>query len=216
MKSSIHNAYRQIKEFPIVLVAIIIELFLMINGSYLFQVPSIYNTTQIEIFVLTIALFSLLAGYTIESGLNFKTFKTLKYFVPSLLIAFIVSIFLNSDVSVLELTGNTILGLLVYSIFIVAFSQEIAFRVIATELLRKSGFGKVSTVISQALIFGILYFSFYSNGITGTYQPDLDNVHKGKYLYYAFQYITWRKNMIAQFSDWSCSADGLSSLSMSR
>ena len=83
MKYSTKEAYEQIKKFPIVFAALIVELFLMINGSYLFQAPSIYSTTQIEIFVLTIAVFSLLSGYTIENGLNFETFKTFKYFVPS-------------------------------------------------------------------------------------------------------------------------------------
>lgn len=39
---------------------------------------------------------------------------------------------------------------------------------------------------------------------------------EGKDLYYAFQYIIWRKNVTAQYSDWSCSGDGLSSLSRSR
>lgn len=168
MKYSTKEAYEQIKKFPIVFAALIVELFLMINGSYLFQAPSIYSTTQIEIFVLTIAVFSLLSGYTIENGLNFETFKTFKYFVPSFLIAFVMSILFIHHSSYSGTTGKILLGLLVYSVFIVAFSQEIAFRVIASEVLRRVGVGNAATVIIQAIAFGILYFSFYSNSPAGS------------------------------------------------
>lgn len=155
----IKDARLTLSNLTILLIALIIEAFLLINGGILFGQSWQPLSGELREYIMLEALILFLAVRTRNPFSEITIWRSMVYFVPSLLAFWVVFQAVNilKGVVFSPLPVNDIIMNIVFQIFVVSFSEELIFRGI---LLKYIG------VIPQGILFGLFHLTAY-NGIFG-------------------------------------------------
>ena len=155
--------------FPIALVAIIIDIYLWINGVALFGVSFSNYVPVIQIYLLLAVIVLVLSIYKNEFPIfNLGISKTILAFIPAFFASwFILASF--SHVSILDSTNpyDTIIATLLYEIFVVAFTEEMLFRGVIQSWLEN--YRIPYPYLWQGILFGLFHYAAYSGQYTNAY-----------------------------------------------
>jgi membrane protease YdiL (CAAX protease family) len=147
---------KSIITIPLLLVSIIIELFLYIDGSYFFGSvwTTTFQTTLTTYLIISSAL--LIFSFAGIKGLMDLTFwDAIIFFVPT----FILTTLLIGQISrPINQPANYIIAMIIFQIFVVSITEELMFRGI---LIKYVG------VIGQAILFTIFHLVAYTTELSG-------------------------------------------------
>jgi membrane protease YdiL (CAAX protease family) len=147
---------KSIITIPLLLVSVIIELFLYIDGSYFFGSiwTTTFQTTLTTYLIISSAL--LIFSFTGIKGLMDLTFwDAIIFFVPT----FILTTLIVGQISrPINQPANYIIAMIIFQIFVVSITEELMFRGI---LIKYIG------VIGQAILFTIFHLVAYTTELSG-------------------------------------------------
>ncbi len=148
-----------LSKLSVLLVAIIVEAYLLVNGGLLFGQPWQPLLGELKMYILIDALFLFLAIRIPNPFSEITIWKAMIYFVPSLLAFWLIFQAWNiyNGVTYSPLSANSFIMNVLFQMFVVSFSEEMIFRGI---LLKYIG------IIPQGILFGLFHLAAY-NGLSG-------------------------------------------------
>ena len=148
-----------LSNLTVLLIALIIDAFLLINGGLIFGQSWQPLSGELREYIMLEALILFLAVRTKNPFSEITIWRSMVYFVPSLLAFWVVFQAANILKGVIfsPLPVNDIIMNITFQIFVVSFSEELFFRGI---LLKYIG------VVPQGILFGLFHLTAY-NGIHG-------------------------------------------------
>lgn len=147
---------KSIITIPLLLVSIIIELFLYIDGSYFFGSvwTTTFQTTLTTYLIISSVL--LIFSFTGIKGLMDLTFwDAMIFFVPTFILT---TLFIGQISRPINQPANYIIAMIIFQIFVVSITEELMFRGI---LIKYVG------VIGQAILFTIFHLVAYTTELGG-------------------------------------------------
>ncbi|MEM4066485.1 MAG: CPBP family glutamic-type intramembrane protease, partial [Candidatus Micrarchaeaceae archaeon] len=142
---------------PVLVIAIIIQAFLLVNGNLLFGAAWVQYQNVLIVYILLDTLFLGLAFTRTLPYLEIDVFNAILVFIP----VFLVSAFAFSALfrlSPITITLPNVVLDFVFQIFVVAFTEELLFR----GLLLQYNLGPVPGWFWQGIAFGLFHITSYS------------------------------------------------------
>ena len=149
--------------FPIAIVSIIIDIYLLINGIAIFGAAFADYVPVIQIYLLLIVVLIPLSLYKNEFPiLNLGISKTILFFIPAFFITWFALSY-ESHANILNSTNplTTIIITLLMEIFVVAFTEEMFFRGLLMGILEK--YKIPYSYVWQGILFGLFHYAAYSD-----------------------------------------------------
>ena len=147
---------KSIITMPLLLVSVIIELFLYVDGAYFFgsMWTSTFQSALTTYLIISSAL--LVFAFSGIKGLMDLTFwDAIIFFVPTFIIT---SLLIGQMTRPIGQTANYIIAMIIFQIFVVSITEELMFRGI---LIKYTG------VIGQAILFTIFHLVAYTTELGG-------------------------------------------------
>lgn len=152
---------RNIVTFPVIFIAVIVDLYLLINGTALFGEQFVSYRSDLELYLMMIGAVAVLQFKTQIPEMNLGIGAVSIGFVP----AFLITAFALDNLDATSIIHANSLGAgyltlqVIFQIFVVAFSEETIFRgYILTYLQRR---GIPAPWLWQGILFGLFHYYAY-------------------------------------------------------
>ena len=154
---------RNIVTFPVIFIAVVVDMYLLINGTAIFGSQFIPYRSDLELYLVLLGAVGLIQSRFSIPELRFGLGTVMFGFVPAFIVTAMVLDNLDTA-SVIHASslgpGNIILQI-VYYIFVVAFSEELIFRGYLLTYLSQRNFPFPWLI--QGVLFGLFHYYAYSD-----------------------------------------------------
>ena len=157
---------KSISTLPVVVIAIVAELYLLVNGTAVFGAAFQGYQNIIEIYLLLLAgIF--FASFILHSQLPVEKLGVGMFgllFVPSFLLTFFLldNVGVPNIINAKTLTLQQIVLQIIFQIFVVAFSEEMIFRGYLQQVIFPKFNVRKTAFIWQGILFGAFHYAAYS------------------------------------------------------
>lgn len=154
---------KNIVTFPFVAVAVVVDLFLLINGTAFFGTQFASYRFDLELYLVMLAAIGIFQSVEVREELHFGIGAVMVGFVPGFLFTAVALDNLNaaSVIHASSLGAGYIVLQLMFYIFVVAFSEEFIFRGYLMGYLTDRAIPYPYVV--QGILFGLFHYYAYSD-----------------------------------------------------